>query len=68
MIRAGEQGGFLEVVLSQIADFRTAKPISRARLGRPRYPIMLACMAIMVLVGMLTWLFQNSPTSLSNSQ
>jgi len=37
MIRAGEQGGFLEVVLSQIADFRTAKPISRARLRPPSF-------------------------------
>src|SRR5579862_7438038 len=56
MIRAGEQGGFLEVVLSQIADFRTREADLKGKVKAALvYPIMLACMAIAVLVGMLTW-------------
>lgn len=56
MIRAGEQGGFLEVVLGQIADFRTREADLKGKVKAALvYPIMLALMAIMVLVGMLTW-------------
>ena len=56
MIRAGEQGGFLEVVLSQIADFRTREADLKGKVKAALvYPIMLALMAVMVLVGMLTW-------------
>ena len=56
MIRAGEQGGFLEVVLAQIADFRTREADLKGKVKSALvYPIMLAFMAIAVLIGMLTW-------------
>jgi len=56
MIRAGEQGGFLEVVLAQIAEFRTREADLKGKVKSALvYPIMLAFMAIAVLIGMLTW-------------
>ncbi|MEX2389658.1 MAG: type II secretion system F family protein [Phycisphaeraceae bacterium] len=51
MVRAGEMGGFLDVVLNQIADFRTREA---DLLGRVRaalvYPALLAVMTVAVLV------------------
>jgi type II secretory pathway component PulF len=56
MVRAGEAGGFLDVVLSQIADFRTRE---RDLTGKVKaamiYPIILAILAVGVLVFMLTF-------------
>jgi type II secretory pathway component PulF len=51
MVRAGEAGGFLDVVLSQIADFRTREQDLKGRVkGAMIYPIILACLAVGVLV------------------
>jgi type II secretory pathway component PulF len=51
MVRAGEAGGFLEVVLGQIADFRTREADLKGRVkGAMIYPIILACLAVAVLV------------------
>jgi type II secretory pathway component PulF len=51
MVRAGEAGGFLEVVLSQIADFRNREADLKGRVvGAMIYPIILACLAVAVLI------------------
>jgi type II secretory pathway component PulF len=56
MVRAGEAGGFLPVVLQQIADFRTRE---QELVGKVKaamvYPIVLACMATGVLIFLLTF-------------
>jgi type II secretory pathway component PulF len=56
MVRAGEAGGFLEVVLAQITDFRTREQDLKGKVkAAMMYPIMLALLAALVMVGMLTW-------------
>jgi len=56
MVRAGEAGGFLEVVLAQITDFRTREQDLKGKVkAAMMYPIMLGCLAALVMVGMLTW-------------
>jgi len=56
MVRAGETGGFLDLVLSQIADFRIRE---QELLGRVRsalvYPVILAVMATGILIFLLTY-------------
>jgi len=56
MVRAGETGGFLDVVLSQIADFRSRE---KDLIGRVKaalvYPLVLAVLATAVLVYLLTF-------------
>jgi len=56
MVRAGETGGFLDVVLGQIADFRTRE---RDLLGKVRaaliYPCVLAVLAVAVVIFCLTY-------------
>ena len=56
MVRAGEAGGFLEVVLSQIADFRTRERDLRGRvLAAMIYPMVLIVLAIGVLTFLMTF-------------
>ena len=56
MIRAGEAGGFLDVVLSQIAEFRTREADLRGKVVSAMiYPAILAFLAIAVMVFMLTF-------------
>jgi type II secretory pathway component PulF len=56
MVRAGEAGGFLEVVLTQIADFRTREADLKGKVkGAMVYPIILACLAVGVLIFLLTF-------------
>ena len=56
MVRAGETGGFLDLVLSQIADFRTRE---QDLIGKVRaaliYPIILAVMSTAILIFLLTY-------------
>jgi len=56
MVRAGETGGFLDLVLGQIADFRTRE---QDLLGKVRsaliYPVILAVMATGILIFLLTY-------------
>ena len=56
MVRAGETGGFLDLVLSQIADFRTRE---QDLLGKVRaaliYPIILAVLSTAILIFLLTY-------------
>ncbi len=56
MIRAGEAGGFLDVVLAQIADFRTREADLKGKVKMAMvYPIILAVLAVSVLVFLLTF-------------
>ncbi len=56
MVRAGESGGFLDVVLTQISDFRIRE---QDLLGKVKaamvYPIVLALLAVGVLIFLLTF-------------
>jgi type IV pilus assembly protein PilC len=56
MVRAGEAGGFLEVVLGQIAEFRTRERDLKGRVTNAMiYPCALAVAAIGVLTVLLTF-------------
>jgi len=56
MVRAGETGGFLDLVLSQIADFQERERDLRNRaLSALLYPAVLALMCIAVVVFLLTF-------------
>jgi len=56
MVRAGEAGGFLDVVLAQIAEFRTREQDLKGKiLAAMLYPIVLACVAIAALIFLLTF-------------
>ncbi len=56
MVRAGEAGGFLHVVLQQIADFRTREADLRGKVKAALvYPCVLAVFAFGVLIFLLTF-------------
>jgi type II secretory pathway component PulF len=56
MVRAGETGGFLDIVLGQIANFRSREEDLKGRVKAALvYPIMLAIMASLILVFLLTY-------------
>jgi type II secretory pathway component PulF len=56
MVRAGEAGGFLHVVLQQIADFRTREADLKGKVKAAMvYPIVLAGMATAVLIFLMTF-------------
>jgi len=56
MVRAGETGGFLDVVLGQIADFRTREQELKGKVKAAMvYPCILGCVAVGVLVMLLTF-------------
>ncbi len=56
MVRAGQEGGFLEDVLRRIADFTEHQEEMKARvLGALAYPAFLLCVTSAVLVVMLTF-------------
>lgn len=56
MVRAGEAGGFLEVVLTQIADFRTREQDLKGKVKAAMvYPCVLAVLAVIVLIFLLTF-------------
>ena len=56
MVRAGEAGGFLDVVLTQIADFRSRERDLKGRIKSAlAYPIILAVLATAVLIFLLTY-------------
>ncbi len=56
MVRAGESGGFLDVVLGQIADFRTREQDLKGKVKAAMvYPCVLACLATAVLIFLLTY-------------
>jgi type II secretory pathway component PulF len=56
MVRAGEAGGFLDVVLSQIAEFRAREADLKGKVKAALvYPAVLACLAVLVLIFLLTF-------------
>ena len=56
MVRAGETGGFLDVVLNQIAEFRSRERDLKGKVkGVLIYPAVLAVLAVGVLVFLLTY-------------
>jgi type II secretory pathway component PulF len=56
MVRAGEVGGFLDVVLGQIADFRSREQDLKGRVKAAMvYPMVLAFLATCVLTFLLTY-------------
>ncbi|HVV99640.1 MAG TPA: type II secretion system F family protein [Planctomycetaceae bacterium] len=57
MVRAGEEGGFLEDVLKQVATFTEHQEELKARVvGAMAYPAFLAVACIVVVAGMLIFL------------
>jgi type II secretory pathway component PulF len=56
MVRAGESGGFLDVVLTQISDFRTREQDLMGKVKAAMiYPIVLGLLACGVLIFLLTF-------------
>ncbi len=56
MVRAGEAGGFLDVVLGQISDFRTREQDLMGKVKAAMvYPIILGILAIGVLIFLLSF-------------
>jgi type II secretory pathway component PulF len=56
MVRAGETGGFLDIVLEQIATFRAREADLKGRVkGALVYPIILAVLAAGIIVFLLTF-------------
>jgi type II secretory pathway component PulF len=56
MVRAGEAGGFLDVVLNQIAEFRTRESDLKGKVKAAMvYPIILGILAVGVLIFLLTF-------------
>jgi type II secretory pathway component PulF len=56
MVRAGETGGFLDVVLNQIADFRSREQDLKGRVKAAMiYPIFLGIVAVIVMIVLMTF-------------
>ena len=56
MVRAGETGGFLDVVLSQISEFQAREQELKGKVKAALvYPAVLAALAVLVLVFLLTY-------------
>jgi type IV pilus assembly protein PilC len=56
MVEAGETGGFLDVVLNQIADFQAREKELRGKVTAALiYPTILLCLALGVLIFLLTF-------------
>ncbi|MEO6437493.1 MAG: type II secretion system F family protein, partial [Tepidisphaeraceae bacterium] len=56
MVRAGEAGGFLPIVLQQIADFRTREQDLKGKVKAAMvYPCVLALLATAVLIFLMTF-------------
>jgi len=56
MVRAGETGGFIELVLEQIATFRSREDELKGRVKAALvYPIILAVLATAILIFLLTY-------------
>jgi len=71
MVEAGEAGGFLDVVLAQIADFQAREKDLRSKvLTAMLYPCILLVLAVVVLIVLLTFFipkFQNVFSSFHGS-
>ena len=60
MVQAGETGGFLDVVLAQIADFQSREKELRSKVSSAMmYPCILVVMALLVLTVLLVFFIPN---------
>lgn len=56
MVQAGETGGFLDLVLAQIADFQTREKDLRSKvMAALLYPVILLFLAVIVLIILMTF-------------
>lgn len=56
MVQAGETGGFLELVLGQIADFRSREQDLKSRVQSALiYPVILTVLAVLILLFLLIY-------------
>ena len=56
MVEAGETGGFLDVVLAQIADFQAREKEMKSKvMAAMLYPLILLCLALAVLVFLMVF-------------
>ncbi|SPE62650.1 putative Type II secretion system protein F [Verrucomicrobia bacterium] len=66
MVQAGETGGFLDLVLAQIADFQTREKELRSKvMAAMLYPCILLVLAIGVLIFLLTFFIPKFQTIFS---
>jgi type II secretory pathway component PulF len=66
MVRAGEAGGFLDLVLGQIAEFRTREQDLRGKVKAAMlYPLVLASLTVVVLIFLLTYFIPKFSTIFS---
>lgn len=66
MVEAGETGGFLDVVLGQIADFQAREKEMRSKVMTAMlYPAILFCLALVVLVVLLVFFIPRFQTIFS---
>ncbi len=57
MVRAGSEGGFLEEALMRVAEFtETQEDLRKRTIGAAAYPVMLAIIGTMVVVGLMVFL------------
>jgi type IV pilus assembly protein PilC len=67
MVQAGETGGFLDLVLSQIADFQTRAQDLRSKvMAALLYPVILLFMAIAVVIVLMTFFIPRFQTIFSS--
>ena len=66
MVEAGEAGGFLDVVLAQIADFQAREKELRAKVtAAMMYPAVLLTLAVGVVIFLLVFLHPALPDACS---
>jgi len=57
MVKAGEVGGALEVILRRLADFKEkAQSLKRKVVGAMIYPVVVIIVAALILAGILIWI------------
>ena len=56
MIRAGEAGGVLDVILERLADFmETSQALRRKVTGAMIYPVAVISFAVLIVMGIMVW-------------
>ena len=57
MIKAGEAGGALEIILQRLADFKErAESLKRKIKGAMVYPVIVVTVAVLILTGIMIWI------------
>ena len=69
MVRAGQEGGFLEDVLARIAEFTEHQEELRAKvMGALAYPIFLSIVGTLIVLGLVIFLVPRFETMFGNKQ